>query len=282
MNLFDIKEDEIQAAPAATQAAAPILFKEPCKKCKGSGRWVGGFVNTTIRSCFACNGRGFHEFKTSGTQRAAARESAAKRKAAEVVTAANNADAWKAANPAAAAWLASNSGNFAASLSQSLTKYGSLTDNQLAAVLRCAAADIDRKAAAEQRAAAAPTLEIGKIEEAFQTAKDKGIKRPKMRLDTFVFSPAPESGKNAGAIYVKAKDEEGTYLGKIMAGKFLRSRDCDQERESAVLAAAADPESAAVAYGRRFGACSLCGRTLTVGESIDRGIGPICAETFGF
>ena len=23
-------------------------------------------------------------------------------------------------------------------------------------------------------------------------------------------------------------------------------------------------------------------RTLTVGESIDRGIGPICAETFGF
>jgi ribosomal protein L9 len=280
MSLFDITEDEIQAAPAA--AAAPALFKEPCKKCKGSGRWVGGFVNTTIRKCFSCSGRGFHEYKTSGTQRAAARESASKRKAAEVISAANKADAWKAANPAAADWLANNSGNFAASLSQSLARYGSLTDNQLAAVLRCAAADIDRKAAAADRVAAAPTLEIGKIEQAFQTAKDKGIKRPKMRLDSFVFSPAPESGKNAGAIYVKAKDEEGTYLGKIMQGKFLRSRECDQERESAVLAAAADPEAAAVAYGRRFGACSLCGRTLTVGESIDRGIGPICAETFGF
>ena len=279
MSLFDITEDEIQAAPAAAQ---PTIYKEPCKKCKGSGRWIGGFVNTTIRQCFSCSGKGFHEFKTSGTQRAAARESAAKRKAAETVAAANNADAWKAANPAAAAWLASNNGNFASSLSQALIKYGSLTDNQLAAVLRCAAADIDRKAAAEQRVAAAPILDIGKIEEAFQTAKDKGIKRPKMRLDTFVFSPAPESGKNAGAVYVKAKDEEGTYLGKIMAGKFLRSRECDQEREQAVLAAAADPEAAAVAYGRRFGACSLCGRTLTVGESIDRGIGPICAETFGF
>lgn len=279
MSLFDITEDEIQAAPAA---AAPTLYKEPCKKCNGSGRWVGGFVNTTIRKCFSCGGKGFHEFKTSGTQRAAARESAAKRKAAEVSSAAANAEAWKASHPVAAEWLANNSGNFAASLSQALIKYGSLTDNQLAAVLRCAAADIDRKAAAADRVAAAPTLEIGKIEQAFQTAKDKGIQRPKMRLDTFVFSPAPENGKNAGAIYVKAKDDEGTYLGKIMAGKFLRSRECDQERESAVLAAAADPEAAAVAYGRRFGACSLCGRTLTVGESIDRGIGPICAETFGF
>lgn len=282
MNLFDIREDEIIAAPATTQAAAPVLFKEPCKKCNGSGRWVGGFVNTTIRKCFSCSGRGFHEYKTSGTQRAAARKSAENRKVSQAAATTSSAQAWAAANPAAAEWLASNNGNFAASLSQSLAKYGSLTDNQLAAVLRCAAADIDRKAAAEQRVAAAPTLEIGKIEQAFQTAKDKGIKRPKMRLDSFVFSPAPDNGKNAGAIYVKAKDDEGTYLGKIMQGKFLSSRDCGQERESAVLAAAANPEAAAVAYGRRFGACSLCGRTLTVGESIDRGIGPICAQTFGF
>ena len=281
MNIFDIREDVITAAPAV---AAPTVYKEPCKKCNGSGKWVGGYVNRTVRRCFSCDGRGFHEFKTSGTQRAAARESAVKRKSAEVIAAYANAQAWAEANPAAFEWLQSNESRseFAGSLHQALIKYGSLTEKQLAAVLKCAAADIDRKIAAEQRIASAPTLDIGRIEVAFNTAKEKGIKRPKLRLDTFVFSPAPDSGKNAGAVYVKAKDEEGTYLGKIMAGKFLRSRECGQDQEKAVLEAAADPAAAAVAYGRRFGACSLCGRTLTVGESIDRGIGPICAETFGF
>jgi hypothetical protein len=37
-----------------------------------------------------------------------------------------------------------------------------------------------------------------------------------------------------------------------------------------------------VAYGKRTGACSCCGRELTNGESIDRGIGPICAEKYGW
>ena len=283
MNLLDIQEDEIQAAPA-TAAVAPVvtLYKENCKKCNGSGRWVGGYVNHTVRTCFACEGRGFHEYKTSSTQRAAARQSAENRKVSQSAATASSAQAWAAANPAAYEWLSNTRGDFAASLSQALTKYGSLTEKQLAAVLKCAAADLDRKAAAEQRAAAAPELDISRIELTFQTAKDKGIKRPKLRLDTFTFSPAPDSGKNAGAIYVKAKDEDGTYLGKIMQGRFLASRDCAADQQAAVIAAASDPAAAAIAYGRRFGACSICGRELTVGESIDRGIGPICADKFGF
>jgi hypothetical protein len=45
---------------------------------------------------------------------------------------------------------------------------------------------------------------------------------------------------------------------------------------------AADPEQAAVAYGKRFGQCSVCARELTNEDSINRGIGPICAERFGW
>jgi hypothetical protein len=33
----------------------------------------------------------------------------------------------------------------------------------------------------------------------------------------------------------------------------------------------------AAAYGRRTGTCAICYRTLTVAESIERGIGPVCA-----
>ena len=36
------------------------------------------------------------------------------------------------------------------------------------------------------------------------------------------------------------------------------------------------------AYGMRTGQCAICGLELTNGESIARGIGPICAEKWGF
>jgi hypothetical protein len=43
----------------------------------------------------------------------------------------------------------------------------------------------------------------------------------------------------------------------------------------------ADPLAASIAYGRRTGQCSICGRLLENAESIERGIGPICAGNFG-
>ena len=33
----------------------------------------------------------------------------------------------------------------------------------------------------------------------------------------------------------------------------------------------------AMEYGKVTGRCAICGRTLTVAESIERGIGPVCA-----
>lgn len=41
-----------------------------------------------------------------------------------------------------------------------------------------------------------------------------------------------------------------------------------------------DPEAAAVLYGKASGNCSICGRDLTDPESIERGIGPICAGKY--
>jgi len=47
-----------------------------------------------------------------------------------------------------------------------------------------------------------------------------------------------------------------------------------------LLAIDQDPEAAAVLYGKASGNCSICGRDLTDPESIERGIGPICAGKY--
>lgn len=119
---------------------------------------------------------------------------------------------------------------------------------------------------------------------AFDRAKEKGLRFPKMYLlggDTkLVFSRAPDHGKNPGAIYVKESSNSGIYLGKIANGKFFKSFDCTRAQVDAVMAACADPENAAIAYGKTFGVCSCCGRDLTDPASVERGIGPICADNF--
>ncbi len=43
-----------------------------------------------------------------------------------------------------------------------------------------------------------------------------------------------------------------------------------------------DPEAAAARHGKASGRCSVCSRDLTDPESIERGIGPICAGKFQF
>jgi hypothetical protein len=122
-------------------------------------------------------------------------------------------------------------------------------------------------------------INVGRIEEAFASAFGKGIKRPKLRLGAFQFSRAPDTGKNAGSIYVKEGEQ---YLGKVTAGEFFPVRECGDERKAQVIEVAADPAKAAKAYGMRTGSCSCCGRELTNGVSIDLGIGPICASKFGW
>lgn len=265
-------------------------FKDKCPKCGGSGAYRG--YSSRGNKCFACKGRGFKEFKTSPEHRAAQRQ----KKADKLTTAAT---AFKEAHPHIAQWIAAKytTFGFAASMDQAITKYGSLTDGQIAAVERCIASDAvheerkaqwarerEEKAAAAlaeriAREAAAPTVTISAIEEAFGVAKGSGIKYPKLRLDTFVFSPAPAHGKNAGAIYVKEGED---YLGKIVGGKFLRVQLCNDEQERRIVAAAADPKAAAIAYGKKFGSCCICGRELSNPASVELGIGPICASRFGW
>lgn len=265
------------AAIEETGIPAPLTHEETCSKCRGTGHFRA-YTGRVSGPCFACNGKGTITRRTSPEARQKAKQAKEARKLATV-------ENWSAANPQAAAWIVAKADrfDFARSMKEALTKYGSLTEAQLATVERLRLQDSERDAQRAQekvsREASAPAVTIEAIETAFQHAFAAQIKNPKLRLADFVFTPAKAHSKNAGAVYVT---RDGAYLGKIAAGKFMRSFECDAVIETEVVKVASDPRQAAIAYGQKFGSCSCCGRELTNPESIALGIGPVCASKFGW
>jgi len=163
--------------------------------------------------------------------------------------------------------------SFAASLVEQFSDRGSLSDKQTGAAI----AMLMKVKANKSARAEAPSVDLSNIVAIFDKAHE-AIKTPKFRFEDLVISRAPDTGANAGALYVKV---DGEYMGKVKEGKFFGIRFTPEDTLSKLKQIAESPLSAAVAYGRRTGACACCGRELTVHASIERGIGPICAERFG-
>jgi hypothetical protein len=247
-------------------------FKETCKKCRGSGRFTS-WAGRSLGECFSCKGKGHKSFVTSTEDRAKSKQSRVDRLAAKV-------EDFRTENADVAQWLDTNTSfEFAQSLKAQLSKKGTLSDGQVAAVQKCIAKKAEFKKAQVVREATAAVVNVDKLTAAFENAATS-LKWPKVRFLGFVVSRASDTSRNPGSLYVKADD--ATYLGKIVAGRFITSRECDAATEAKVLGVLADPEAAAVLFGKEVGACSCCGRELTNQVSIDRGIGPICAVKFGW
>lgn len=274
----DFSSEEFAHDNRVALAAPQAEFRETCQKCRGTGRFLRSISGG---KCYACDGVGYKVFKTSRADRMKAQSNREERK---VRTAA----AWNEEHAEVAAWIeaATRRGfRFAAEMGEAVRKYGSLTEKQLAACERFRIADAqrdaERSAAKAQREASAPVIDVGRIEASFETARAKGYKRMAIRVAGLRFAPAPLTGQNAGAIYVKST-ETGEYLGKVQGGKFRRSFVCTPETEAEVVRVASDPEAAAILHGKRTGECAICGKELTVKASIERGIGPKCAARFGW
>jgi len=119
---------------------------------------------------------------------------------------------------------------------------------------------------------------------AFEAAKAKGAKRLTLRFNGVNVKP----NRDLTALWVtsQTEKEEGNYgLQPKYLGKVTRigmdSRLSDDVQQTIMLAAN-DPLTAAIQYGKVSGSCSCCGRELTDPQSIERGIGPICATKFGW
>lgn len=272
-DIFGAPSGDVRTAAVRAPASyTPRDFTEKCPKCAGTGSWRGR------GKCFACKGVGKQTFKTSPETRSAARQVSATRRAA---VPADNMAMFQAAHPEVLKWLAlaSDRFDFAGKMIEAIRKFGSLTEGQMAAVMRCIERDVTRGQERETREATAPVISIARIEEAFAAVTDAGLKYPKLNLATFEFKPASARGNNVGSIYVT---EGGEYLGKVTAGKFICSRACTPAQQEQILEAAADPEAAAIAYGKRTGTCACCRRELSDPASVEAGIGPICATKWGW
>ncbi|HEY2245689.1 MAG TPA: DUF6011 domain-containing protein [Xanthobacteraceae bacterium] len=269
----------------------PVLerpeFSEGCPACHGTGRWRGRGV------CFKCKGLGRRTFKTSPESRAKARAKGAEKAAQREADKA----AWQTAHATQIAWTVRAAArntqrggtfDFPQKLLDALGQFGTWTDAQLAAVEKLMARDAERAKEREQKLTL--TMDAVKIETAFAHARGRAARpgavgvwtRPlKLRAAgmDLTFTPGSEGSQWAGMIFVKAGDKK---LGSIAAGTFKRRFECSDAEAAAVAEACSDPNQAAVAFGKAWGICTVCGRTLTDDQSIARGIGPICAENFGW
>jgi len=266
-------------------------IQENCPKCGGTGRFTG-WSGRTVGDCFKCEGTGKLTFKNAAPARAKAREQAAARKELRALDAV---EAWKAENRAEAEWLVATAPRWdvAASLLAGLHKFGSLTEKQMGLVRNGLARDAARTAAKAARVAAAPAVDVSKIETAFAHAVErahrkgqKGVFKKPLKLRSLaeavdvMFTPGSAGSQWEGMLF--AKTPEGKKLGHIKGGKFHARFECTPVEQAAVLDCAGNPEIAAVAFGKAWSQCAICGQTLLNDGSIERGIGPICAEKFGW
>jgi hypothetical protein len=76
----------------------------------------------------------------------------------------------------------------------------------------------------------------------------------------------PAGGKWAGYTFVSVQASDD----------FFSVRDYS-ERQAILAEIASDPKAALALYGHGIGRCGICHRTLTRAESIEAGIGPVCA-----
>lgn len=204
-----------------------------------------------------------------------------------------NLQAFGKAHPTILAWMNANAATFefAASLRAAVSRYGQLTERQLAAAQKCVDSSAQRQAQRAERAAQFQGTAFPRIVAAFTTAEGSGLRRPKLRCvagDVEVtISKAGANSANPGFLYVKAGE---TYAGKISpAGQFMPGRDCPASMVETLQTIDANPMEAARNYARftadrdgTVGNCCCCGALLTNPESVRLGIGPICGGRWGW
>ena len=270
------KDAEVWPPKEATKEVEREKF--PCVPCAGTGRWSGGYNQHGESKCFACKGKGF--FMSSEHDRRKARQKRAESKSNKLAAAQA---ALTEEHPTLMSDLRGMTewNSFASSLVEQFNTRGFLSENQVnAAYKMIAKTAATKKAKAKAREDAAVEVDLSPIKVMFDGAFEKGHRRPTYRALGLIISRAPDHGRNAGSLYVKTDGDE--YQGKITAeNKFYAVNSADAATGESLKVIADDPTDAAIKYGRLTGNCACCGRTLTNKLSIERGIGPICANNMG-
>lgn len=91
----------------------------------------------------------------------------------------------------------------------------------------------------------------------------------------------------AGLHFYKVKTGKGKWAGfqfvtRLIGhpGDFLETPVKGANRMATLKLIAIDPKEAAIRFSREYTVCAVCGSPLTDPESMERGLGPVCAERF--
>jgi hypothetical protein len=293
-NLFaDLDEDMSSYKPKLPEkqddyltSQAKFVANYKCSACNGTGVWQKTYYYSSFgpktykNKCFKCQGKG--GFKTSPEDRAKAKKArVAKKEKMEK----ENIKFFNDAHPEELEYIVmtkfkiddpTNSyKDFLESLMDTIYKYGELSEKQLAAVQKGMAKAKEWEAKKNKPKA---RIDLTPIREKLAKGKEK-LKKPVIRAgDTFKFTFAPETGKNAGYVYVRHHDQ---YIGKVAENGDFFPYQATPEQITYLKEFAKDPIKELKTYGRNTGNCGLCGRGLSVKESVKRGYGPICADNYG-
>lgn len=269
----------------------PVFQTYPCRRCGGTGAWMGYYKTG---KCRACNGTGRSSKPPLKMDEASVkrREQAKARKVRKAVDHNIASAEWKTTDELGIFLLSASSwSEFAADMLTVHHKHGEFTTAQELAIR-----SMMEKVKARDNRDPDADLSGGNLDAIFTIftkAIENGQKRPVLRIAILEdaddeesdiaghvkISLAPAGGRNAGHLYVKLNDD---YQGKIdPEGKFFAIRDADPKIATELVGIAADPLAKAVLYGRKTGNCSCCGRELTNALSIELGIGPICRDKWG-
>lgn len=255
----------------------------PCESCGGTGRYRGVRVHQQEERCFPCKGKGY--FYSSYADRQAKRVQSRTRKATAL---ASKKAEFEALNGKLLAKVRADLiswNGFAAKLIEEYDAKGSLSPKQIESLqTQCDKNDArqaERNAAkaAEAKKLAETKVDTSSLRDLFNTAKGNGLKKPGLWFGTLKISEAPESGRNAGALYVK---QRGEYAGKIVGATFVPAYGVKPaDILPSLLEIAGNPAEVLRVKGKETGVCCCCGRPLSDPASVAAGIGPICATNWG-
>lgn len=259
------------------QAPAGVI----CPKCKGSGRYrVGSHSRfSTVRDlgpCFKCNGSG------SVTEAVAkAHNTRETNKAQKQRQETEQRTAWIDAHRDVIQWIYDNlpRNDFAGSLVSQYEQKGTLSPGQITAVRNAIKRRAGRQAErAKTDVAVAPAgLDLSHVPAGHYAVPD-GETRLKVLIEKPVNEP-DEPTKWHGWIFVSDGAEYGQ---RRKYGRQEPGKSYSGLIEKELRSIAADPKAAAIAYGKLTGRCAICHRKLENEESVERGIGPICADKQGW
>ena len=123
-----------------------------------------------------------------------------------------------------------------------------------------------------------PQPDLSKIEAMFDKAS-ASLKKPRVHMLCGTEELTLTRALTGEGLHVQRN--AGRYVGRLAQGRYQPVRGAPTDTIGALASFAADPLKAVVAFGQATGRCALCSRTLSDPVSVERGVGPVCAERWG-